>query len=449
MPPTNVPTPQPNDPNQSSPISKLPKWAKLSLALGGVVLILAIALGIGSKFYYQVSPLPAPNDQTPPLNNSNNSQNTAAFDQALASASVASNPQQQCFYFSADDPSYSLSTSTLEQMGPKLCTLFVEKGAAIIQHPLTAGSPSVYHGGGGAYNGLGIVVSDQTYLISFSLFNNQSSQYQITLNHATILKTIKVSSITAIPVQSSVADSQLIKIMGTDALGKPSEEYFGESYERYSDGGFSVPVTKNSNGSFSNLVSWGNDTDPAKGSFLIPYTPSAVQTTSDRDFQMELQNNTSPIYHKATCGLEESYGDMAFDARSYQTTIAINFGYSPSLHITTAVQGYVPEQWGKILKDVVIGDFRAVVQEAAATRSTAKVEMLTISGYTVKHIGPIMPDRTCQYQQNYTYDMYQTIKNGAVITFTVTHDNSGQSNASTDIQKLIGQVLTTLTFSPR
>ena len=234
----NIPTQPLNEPSLDSHINKLPKWAKSLLALGGAVVILAIAIGIGGKFYYQVSPLPNPNDQTPPINNPNTPQNTVTFDQALASAQPIPNPNKQCSSFSADDQGGGLSTSTLSQLGQKLCTLFEEKGASVIQHPLNAGSPSVYTGGEGSYNGAGIVKSDRTYLVSFSLFKNQSNQYQISPNHAMILKTINISSLTAIPMQSSIADSQLIQVTGADASGKPNEEYFGQYYGRYSDGSF-------------------------------------------------------------------------------------------------------------------------------------------------------------------------------------------------------------------
>ncbi len=439
-----------NNPNGDFRINTLPKWAKLLLTIGGAVVVLVIAIDIGSTYYYQVNPLSTSDTQAPnpdTLGNMQAPENTATFEQAFSSATVSG----ECKGFSADDPSLSLSAAALLREGQKLCDLFVEKGVSVIRYPLAAGQPSVYYGGDGAYNVVGIIESDRTYLVSFSLFVNQETgQYQMILNHASILKTIKVSSVTAIPIQSSQEGSQLIKITGINASGSASEEYFGQYYAKYFDGSFSVPVTKNSDGSFSNVVlGVYNSTKSTKVSFLVPYTPRVGQMVSDRDYQIELQNHVSPIYHKAACGLEESYGDVAFYIDSAGTSIDINFGYSPILYITTANQGYIPEQWGKILKEVAIDDFRAIIQEPKATRSSAKVEMLTINGYSVKHTGPITPaeERTCLHP--YTYDMYQTIKNGAVITLTVRHESDLQENIPEEIQKLMSQLLTTLTFSPR
>lgn len=426
----------------------LPKWAGPVLALVGAVIALAIAIGIGNRFYYQVHPLTS--TSTPIGEQPVASISAAAFDQAVASAQAVPNPEQQCSYFSADDPTGSLSTTTLAQMGQNICDLFEQKAASVIQYPLHAGSPSVYTGGEGAYNGVGIVTSDRTYLVSFSLFKDKDTHYQVTLNHATILKTTHVSSLTVIPIPSSVADSQLLQVSGTDASGNPSEEYFSQYYGRYSDGSFSIPVAKNSDGSFSNIVRGGQDSDPAKVSFLIPYAPEVDETSSDRDYGMETQTNVHPLYHQAACGLEETYGDMAFWVPYDEVTITINFGYASILHITTATQGYVPEQWGTVLSNISMADFRTTIQTPKAFNSASPVEVVTIAGYAVKHIGPIIPDRTCQYQPDQTYDMYQAVKNGAVVTITVTNDSSSQNGlTSSSIQKMMAQVLTTLTFSPR
>src|SRR5437773_11375476 len=151
-------TPPSNEPEQARFLDRFPKWARPILALVGALIVLAIAIGIGGKYYYQVNPLtlpPTPTDQRPVDNT-----NAVAFDQALASAQPTPNSNQQCPYFLVDDPSHSLSTTTLAQMGQKLCTLFTEKGAAIIQHPLATGS-SDYYGGEGSYSGIGIISSDR------------------------------------------------------------------------------------------------------------------------------------------------------------------------------------------------------------------------------------------------------------------------------------------------
>jgi hypothetical protein len=430
------------DNTPTSSFSRLPKWGQVLIALVAVFILLGGALWIGGKTYYQVRPLTStPTDGQ----SATSSPDQAAFAQALASAHLQ---DDGCSYFVADDPSSDLSPDTLKQLGVGVCNLIHTKGIPVIQRPLALGFNSSYYAGDDAYNGVGIVKSDRTYLVSFSLYKDPNHQYQIALTHATILKTVNVSAVTAVPVQSSVGGSQLAQVTGTDASGKTSEEYFGESYGRYSDGSFSIQVVKNSDGSFSNRVRSRTEYDPVKVSFLVPYSVSVGETVGDRDSVIETQNKTSPIYHKAACGLEETYGDTAF--YTGPVTININFGYSPTLHITTALQGYVPEQWGTIVSNVSFSDFKISAQTSKAYNSNAPVKMMTIGGYTVKHIGPITADRTCEYNydQGDTYDMYQTVKNGGVVTFTVTN-SAVDGEAQPDIQKIISQVLGTLTFSPR
>ncbi len=419
----------------------MPKWVRPALAIAAAILVLVVAVVFGSKYYYQVKPLTS---TTPDQQQTGNTPDQGAFTQALASTKIE---DQNCSYFVVNDLDGNLSQDTLKQMGVGICKLVQTKGVSTIQHPLALGLNSGYYPGDDTYNGVGVIKSDHTYFVSFSLYKNPEDQYQIALNNATILKTVNVSAITAVPVQSSVAGSQLAQVTGTDASGKASVEYFAQSLGRYSDGSFSIQIVKNSDGSFSNSVRGGYNTDPADVSFLVPYTFTLGETGGDRDSAIESQNNTNPIYHKAACGLEERYADMAFYI-GYPVTIGINFGYKPTLHITTATQGYVPQEWGTILANVSFADFKTKVQSSKAYNSTSPVEMMNVGGYTVKHVGPIAPDRTCEYNQDNTYDMYQTVKNGAVVTFTVTHDDR-DTQASPDIEKIMSQVLSTLSFSPR
>ena len=97
-----------------------------------------------------------------------------------------------------------------------------------------------------------------------------------------------------------------------------------------------------------------------------------------------------------------------------------------------------------------MADFISSIQKNKTLRSNSLTEMMTISGYHVKHTGPITPERSCQgyYDEKASFDIYQATKNGAVITFTV-FNMSGARNNLEDTQRLISQVLTTLTFSKR
>ena len=128
-----------NDLGLDSQIKKLPNWTKVLFAIGGAVIVVLIAVGVGGKYYYQVSPLSSTSTPAsysePATHASSTTQTTAKFEKAFASAQasqVSFNSTQTCSDFSADDPTHNLATTTLLHMGQKLCNLFVEKGRGVI-----------------------------------------------------------------------------------------------------------------------------------------------------------------------------------------------------------------------------------------------------------------------------------------------------------------------------
>ncbi len=430
--PTQAPQPHP----------WLPKWLKYTLAVIATPVVLLFAYGMGEAIYYQATT----GTTTAPWRQEMHAKEAAEkaaehvlpFEQALRAADVH---EQHCQYFNVLDHTDQFSTTTLSELGVQVCDFFAKNGGSVIERPLEAGH-TAYYPGESSHSGVGIITLDRPYFIAFTLYLDQEERYKVSLTSAAIIRTKHVARIDLTPVQSVVENDKLIRIAGTDETGAPSEEYYGEYYGRYSDGAFSNPVVKNADGTFSKVVSQ-NPYDIANFSFLVPYSPYVGRSVGDRDYVMEQQNNIRPLYHKAACGLEESYSDVGGTTESVQ--VGINFGFSPTLYVTTAWQGYVPEQWGKVLKTVPMDDFRSVVREPAAARSNSAAEMLTIGGYQVKHVGPITPDRTCRYQENLTYDMYQAEKNGAVVSIKITHD--GKDNV--DVSKVITQILGSLTFSRR
>jgi len=100
------------------------------------------------------------------------------------------------------------------------------------------------------------------------------------------------------------------KITGKDASGNTVVRYLAPYLSKYSSSNYSIAVEKNSEGTFSNIVTNNiagrSSTDSALVSFLVPYTESTGVSIGDRDSQMEMQTAVSPIYHKSACGLEES-----------------------------------------------------------------------------------------------------------------------------------------------
>jgi hypothetical protein len=362
-------------------------------------------------------------------------------------------------YMVINEPDRNISTTSLAVMRTELCGILSEKWFTAIQHKMVLKTRANYYSYPGTYNALGIINASRTYLIHFALYREyNSNEYKVSFYRATVLKAKQVTSIdyTAVPGVSGT-QVPMVVVTGTDIHNRQTKEYFVREEGRYTDGSYSVPVVKNVDGTFSiRIYSRPNDIYPEKKkiSFLTPFTttfvPQNTQMQPDRNFVLESQNKVKPVYNQASCNLENEYADEQFHigagvGSGGYVTLGVNYGDKPVLHMTTPVSGYVPSEWGKILFDISLADARTKVTLAEVTRSGAKVEMLTIAGHTVKHIGPVAPDRTCDYGS--VHDMYQTLHDGAIITVSYTRQPNEKEISSDALKEILTHILSTLSIS--
>lgn len=432
--------------------SHIPRWAQIALSCTLVVAILSAALWFGSKKYYQVQPLTVQTSvsegqntligTTSSLTQNQNSSTTEniSSDFDLSPFTIS---EYNCYIDSVTSQDSKLSTTTLLNLKDGLCTLLKSQGKASIKQSTKVNSQ--------LYRTLTVGVirsSGYSYLTTFSINEDEQGPYTLTLDTANLLKIINVTKISQVTIKNMAGDHTIVNVSGTDNSGKEIQQYFKEISSRHDDRRF-VEIEKNSDGTFSDTLLATFDQDIAHVAFHTPYSSYSSRLGSDIESFTDSSGNTTTAYHKAGCSLEDAYSDMSFLIEDYDMTIGINFGFSSVLNITTARIGYNPAQWGKILEKKSISDFRKMVQKPKVFNSNSPVEILTIGGYQVKHVGPVAADRSCnRADEKSSYDVYQVIKDGAIVTFTIFNKLGTRENQE-EIQKLISQVLTTLTFSKR
>jgi len=452
--------PEQTDPQSPSVVWRSP-WAKDVSILLGCILLLVAAYVFGTKYYYQVYPKEI---IAPPQNTQNQNSNTdwkqyaLPFDEAFAKAHLDSTCDSASISdeYSRVQSDVYMPVPTLNDIEKQLCAQLAKNGMSAFTN--TTQVPSEFYENQGEHLGIGFVqLSDKVVLVEFALVLSGNNSYLLSPQSIRLLpdfSSIKTVSIDPFS-ESDVPNSYLLTINGLDANGKAVTQYRTEKQCKNCDEGFDALLVRNDDGSFSTVI----DDQPGRGNgtlpkslrvhVLMPYSTSFnYYQLPSRDYGME-QTSISPIYHKASCGLEDVYSDETFGfytANSDSVAIDINLGLESRLHITTPESGYVPEQWGKILQDIDLSEFIQKVQTPRAYNSNAPAEMRTIGGYQVKHIGPITLDRTCQNNSDATLtaDMYQAVKNNAVVSFTFGHSSDGSPVSP---EKIITQVLNTLTIT--
>ena len=454
--------PEENQPDTSTPrgLQALPKWVTYAIATAGVVLLLVIALGLGNTYYYQVYPHVLSQPSNGAQNQDSNSDQEKyylPFDQALASSHISfdnwCDANAAGVSLTSDD---RVSQAAAEEIEKKACDTLKSGGVSALQHVIEI--PDAVYNQAGGYEGLGsLTIGGKVILFEFILGLSDTHTYILSENELEIPRNLSaVSAMSfATTTRGSSIPPELLTIQGLDGNGKQIAQYRTSHDCKGCGTNFEVLLSKNSDGTFSQWMNVSQsdwDTKLSKSaavSFWLPYNGySASVGTPSRDYAMEV-GTVSPLYHEASCGLEDSFSDLEFNGAGI--TLDINFGLEPYMHLTTPQEGYVPEQWGKVLKDITMSQFTNMVQTTKAYNSSAHVEMLTIGDYSVKHVGPITLDRTCQYNDKtvvITADMYQVKKGGAIVTFTDTHDPTNDAaRTPTDIQKVITQVLNTMTIT--
>lgn len=434
----------------SSPLH-VPRWAQILLSCIAIISILSFTIWFGSKKYYQVKPLTVyiggdEEQNTLTGETSSPTERTSSY-YDLSSFTIS---ESECYLSSVTTQGNKLSTTTLSNLKDELCTLIKSQGKASIKLP----TKITFNDNEDLTVGI-ITSSGYTFLTYFSIVDDENGiddekrLYILSLNSANLLKIITVSKISQDTIKNIAGENTIIQVSGTDATGNEIQQYFKRIYIRHVGASF-IEIIKNSDGTFSDTLSDDSDLSVASVEFLAPYSSYSSRSGTDLESFIDATENEITAYHKEGCNLEDGYSDMSFYITDYSTAVGINFGFSPILNITTARSGYDPQQWGKIVEKISMTDFRASAQKPKALNSNSPVEILPIGGYQVKHVGPVTPDRSCDNSSDgkTTYDIYQAIKNGAVVTFTVLNESGTRENLG-EIQKLVSQVLTTLTFSKR
>lgn len=445
----------PNTPPQTETPSpthrRVPVWAEFLLVGIGVACVLGAALWVGNKYYFQKTPLPPPpvatsTEETP-------SQNQNGANTPLPSETSA---ETAAFYT-------TLNTAVFEEQYcsfSELCSAVkTQGGISAIRFPrmITPPSPLSY----GAYTGAGVLTVggvDTVLLFNLSTTGTPTLMPTELVTPEEILHITALTNAVAPLSDDEPGGTPVIQITGTTADGTSATQLLGPDTRRNYSNALHVPLVVNADGSISNIVTNSNSNLP-KITFHIPYINGLENgygyvygSAADRDLGMELPSklgvSVRPIYHKASCGLEETYSDVAFSAYALGTTIAINAGLAPTLNITTAMSGYVPSEWGKILTTVSMREFINTIKSTKAPNSNAPVDMIDLDGYQIKHTGPIAYDRSCG--EDVTADMYQTTKDGAVITITVTQGGNNANRATQEqIFAMFREIFRTLKIAPR
>lgn len=431
------------------------RWIQVLLTCILVISVLSAAGWYGSKKYYQVRPLNVDNgvkqDQSTLVratsslvqNQSSSTTENVSSDYDLSSFTIS---ESNCDLDSITSQDNKLSTTTLSYLKDELCALVKNQGKAAIKQSVKISLDGDTYNIATIIKGGVIESSGYTYLVSFFI-NDDKVGNVLTLDGANLLKINHDSKISTETIKNIAGEKVVIKVSGIDTAGNEIQEYFKRKCIPRGYCGFAEMI-KNSDGTFSETISSSPD-DVAHVTFLVPYSFYSSRLGADIDSFVDSSKNTITAYHKEGCGLENTYSDISFEINDFSTTIGINYGFSPILNVTTTRTGYDPSQWGKILEKISMADFRSSAQKPKARNSNSPTEIITLGEYQVKHVGPITPDRSCYSSEDgSSYDIYQAIKNGAVITFTV-FNKSGVRDNLDEIKKLISQVLTTLTFSKR
>ncbi len=409
-----------------------------ALTFLGAALLVALAIGFGSTFYYQGSPLAT---TTPAVQEDIADRWSALeklnFGRALATATFTGCMQLDFRRISLDENDLYRETAEIDQ---QICDLFQASGASVIKNLILINHDS----GPDQYGAVGTVgVGDSVYLITFHIHQETDGRYIGNVYKSALLKdTRTVASLVSIEEGTST----LLEIKGGDAAGRSFVRYVGVGESAF----FDRPYRKNADGTFDMQVSGSPVPGAMPVEFYIPHgaKDGLFYSWSDRDLRIETDRKTSPIYHMAGCGLEDGFGDHVFSDQN-GLTIAVNTGTEPRMHITTAMAGYVPQQWGTILKTISADDFRKTAGSSKARHSNAPAVFSTIAGVSVKHIGPITLDRSCGGNRAGDYHQYQAVKDGAVVTFTFRPERQIAEPLEADAARIVEKVIGTLTIGSR
>ncbi|MEA2701792.1 MAG: hypothetical protein QOE22_501 [Candidatus Parcubacteria bacterium] len=426
-------------------VRRLPKRTLNLLALLVIVAVLAVAYFIGSAAYYRVHPLGTDSGLSgTPYGSEDNAAFYEEFIRQFGAADTISCDDRYAQGW-IDNEIY---TAKIDDNG--LCQEITRQGKTALRH-------LVYLGTNYSQVGVGTFVSgNKTYLVDFEVMQSDTSSY-IQINKIVELKDVgDISSLSIVPDGERY---RAMRLAGTDLQGKRFERYLTIYSHRYVLT-FVTPAYRDESGNFSQQFTSADDPeypmDTARVSFVLPGLSPVGESWGDRDTQLESETSVTPLYHKQLCGLEETYADMDFGFGAGNTGVSIKLqpGVYPKLNATTPREGYVPEDWGKVLTVLTPAEFREQVSASGTRNSHAASKMLTIEGMSVKFIGPLKGLGTCSdYRATQIQYEYQAVKGNAVVSFIFSDYPQQVANeealTAQEREHIVAAVLRTIAIEPK
>lgn len=448
-------TPEPIE--SKNPFEKLPRRAQFLIAGAVILIALGAAYVIGSDAYYRVHPLGEAQDAGTPYGSEDNATGYEFMMSLLSTASSFICEQYDHGYQPAhlDNSVYVSPADT-----SAACGAIAAIGGNPFEHVVYFITNKYSHASVGAGT---VVVDGHTYLVSFEIGGTYYPANSIYPTQITELKDASGPTMLGVTV---VGDAdKLLQVIGTDKLGAPFKRFVSVSGGD-NNPGFIGPAHKNPDGSFSLEVTSSNNPYirldyPVVVAFSLPFLGPVQQHYGDRDPALEAATGVSPLYHRQTCPLEETYADIGFYAYPSSAAsargvlrVSIQTGAYPMLNITTAQSGYAPEDWGKVLERITPAQFREKAALPGNLEASIHSEMRTIDGTPLKVVGPYGGKGWCndRYLESANYE-YQAVKGNAVVTFEFREDPTkrdgfGNQWSAADSEKVVAEVLRTLTITP-
>jgi len=470
------PDTEPAPPSSETPtllrfFTELPKRTQYLLALLFVVAVLGAAYFIGAANYYRVEPLPI---ELPDLvDGANQDRNSNFFllsgtEQESFRARLHSSEIKECPEESSDS-SYSYIeendvTITHNWYGNpeevKVCNYIKTNGTRAIGHPISLGAtrgPAYSNGSDMPVNVGTIKIGTTVHLLQFHMYPQPDERTYVSISSSVLKDTHSVTNLEFI----FAGKTALLKIEGLSLSGAPFERYLILNFSIHGSW-LGQPANKLPDGTFEQRIKFiprSNDVyhrGIPSISFAVPlFSRTSGPSTGDR-YSMFPSDPNLDYYHSAQGELEETYANAEFQSRLSESnmniSVKINTGQDALLRITSSLFGYASEDWGKVLKTITYESFKEMIRAPVAHRSNAPVRTTTLSGYTVKVIGPLK-NTWNDRGENHAMYQYQTVRGNAVVSATFTMYS--ESNAieapplpQAEAEAYLARLLETLVITP-
>lgn len=292
-----------------------------------------------------------------------------------------------------------------------------------------------------------ISTEDHSYLVEFSVGGEKKDEQSINISTVNTLRMKTVTDIGGEVIKNSFGEHVVVKVSGVDVAGNEIRQYFKIIGKKWVGNLFSE-IIKKDDGTFYDRVSESVEGKDVVVTFDILYGSDLYRSFLSTE-SFDGTSSAMSVYSKAKCGLEDGYGDVSFDISDYRAIMDINFGLSPTIVVTEKSEGNNLNNEDISVEKITMPQFVEQVKKPTAFNSSSTVEILTLGGYEVKHIGPIVPDQGCYPSgTGNTFDVYQVVKNGAVITFSFFNLYGDQSHIF-EVQNLVAKAIDSFTVTKK